>query len=135
MITFKAYMKRYEGIKHRFGDLADDITAMDLFPESTNFNVNLKYLINHGAGNDCINTFYDAWAMYRKHPEDQTAVYIAMLLEKVERIAAALEILADKQNEDNPLISISDSVDDVRDKLSNIDLSLLTVSGAIVNND
>ena len=83
-MTFKDFIDRYQHINHRLGDLADDIALDDDFPESTDFYENLHYLTGKGVSQACIDTFFDAWAKYRKDPEDQTALYIAMLMEKIE---------------------------------------------------
>ena len=128
MTTFRDYIQIFEGIDHRFGDLADDIARDDSFPDSTDFYENLHYLLNAGANSDCINTFYDAWAYYRQHPSDTTAIYIAMLLAQIKnltevnaRIADSVETLsdglADIEDPCNPIISIGDSIDYLADAI------------------
>lgn len=117
--SFKEYMKRYANIDHRFGDLACEIVYDDNYPNSDDLRENLNYLISRDAGTACFDTFCDAWVLYRTHPHDQTALYIAMLLEKFDMlnantgtIAEALKILCDVQDLANPLVSISDEIEE-----------------------
>lgn len=105
-MTFKDFINRYRHINHRLGDLADDIALDDEFPESTDYYENLHYLTSKGASKSCIDTFFDAWAKYRKNPENQTAIYFAMLMKKIDiltgvfcRIADALEFMNDADQE------------------------------------
>ena len=124
MTTFRDYIKTFAGINHRFGDLADDIAHDDSFPDSTDFQENLQHLQNAGASSNCINTFCDAWGFYRRYPSDPTAIYIAMLMARIEnltavnaRIADSIEALSDSLSDIEDLcdsiISISDAIDDL----------------------
>lgn len=103
MTTFKQFVKRYERINHRFGDLSDDITLDDDFPESTDFYTNLNYLTDRHVDQAVIETFYEVWAAYRQSPEDQITLYIALLMEKIDiligvngHIADALKAAAER---------------------------------------
>ena len=125
-MTFKDFIDRYQHINHRLGDLADDIALDDDFPESTDFYENLHYLTGKGVSQACIDTFFDAWAKYRKDPEDQTALYIAMLMEKIDiltgvigHIADALEFMND-EDQQGPVQTIAANVSLIDDKLDSI---------------
>ena len=124
MDNFKTYMDQFVGVNHRFGDLASDIKRDQNFPEGSDFRHIYSHLMNTGASERTVDTFIEAWASYKKYPTDQAALHIAMMVQKLDsltkeagRIAKALETLADIQDPENPLISISDEVEGLSDRL------------------
>lgn len=99
MSTFKDYMEQYNGVDHRFGDLANDIARDKDFPNSNDFYTNLQHLYSSGACSECIETFFDAWSMYHDRFKDNQSAYLALYTGKItdvlDRIADSLEQMAD----------------------------------------
>ena len=63
-MTFKTWIKQFQGEDTPIGDLADDIQRDKNFPATRDFKKMTSYLINHNACEDCIREFAGAYIEY-----------------------------------------------------------------------
>lgn len=63
-MTFKTWIKQFQGEDSPLGDLADDIQRDTSFPYTRNFEKMVCHLIAHNACADCIRTFSGAYIEY-----------------------------------------------------------------------
>lgn len=63
-MTFKTWIKQFQGENTPIGDLADDIQRDKNFPATRDFEKMTTYLINHNACDDCIREFAEAYIEY-----------------------------------------------------------------------
>ena len=77
------------------------------------------YLTAVGCSQEMLDIFIKAWEEY-KRTENDTGANLARIAKSLEHITGLLAILCDVQDEDNPLLAISDSIDDVRNKLADV---------------
>lgn len=63
-MTFKTWIKQFQGENTPIGDLADDIQRDKNFPATSDFEKMTTYLINHNACDDCIREFAGAYIEY-----------------------------------------------------------------------
>ena len=63
-MTFRTWIKRFQGEDSPLSDLADDIQRDNNFPSTNRLEKMLSYLIAHNACTDCIKEFAGAYIEY-----------------------------------------------------------------------
>ena len=97
-MTFRSYMAQFYGIDHRFGDLAEDIARDDEFPDSCDFNVNMRHLTDKGVDSAVIDTFCASWASYKSYTEGnmpEITAYLAMGIKELKILTGVMGHVAD----------------------------------------
>lgn len=63
-MTFKEWIRKYDGDFSSLGDLAGDIMCDDRFPQVNEYSVAYSHLVAHNACESALSTLSKAWRLY-----------------------------------------------------------------------
>ena len=63
-MSFKTWIKQFQGEDSPLGDLAEDIDRDKSFPCTDKFEKMISHLVNHNACEECIREFSEAYIEY-----------------------------------------------------------------------
>ena len=63
-MTFKTWIKQFQGEDSPLGDLAEDIDRDKSFPYTDRYEKMISHLVNHNACEECIREFSGAYIEY-----------------------------------------------------------------------